>query len=86
MKTKLIDLWRFPPFRSALKKEALRFFLGLVLGLCIAAFSRWYFDWEYTRDRLVAVAVGIITITFIWFLSVVRTVREVLREHSLLER
>jgi hypothetical protein len=86
MKTKLIDLWRFPPFRRALKKEALRFFLGLAIGLCIAVFSRWYFDRWYTKDTLVATAVGILTITAIWFLSVVRTVRAVLREHSLLER
>jgi hypothetical protein len=87
MKTKLVyDLWRDPPFRSALKKEALHFLLGVAVGLSIAAFVRWYLGWSFSRDGMISTVIGVITLVLFWLVSVVRTVRAVLREHLLLAR
>lgn len=80
MKAKLMyDLWRFPLFRSALKKEVRHFFLGSLLGLGIAA-VRWYFDLSYSRDGLISLAFGIFGIILLWLVSVIRTIRAALRE------
>jgi hypothetical protein len=87
MKAKLMyDLWRFPPFRSALKKEAGHFLLGSAVGLGVAVFVRWYLGWTFSRDGLLSTAIGVGALVLLWLVSVVRTIRAVLREHSLLAR
>ncbi len=86
MKMKLlVELWRFQPFRTAVRKEAVRFFAGIAIGLAIAASIRYAIGWIPTRDGLYSVATGVVAIVAMWFISVVRTIRAVLREHSLLD-
>lgn len=87
MKAKLLyDLWKFPPFRSALQKEAFRFLLGSALGLGIALLIRWSLGLSYSRDGLISLAFAFVGIALLQLVSMVRTLRAVLREHDLLER
>jgi len=81
-----LDLWRFPPFRRNLMQEARRFALGLLLGSLLVAVYRQFSGRGFPAGYLLDIALGLATISLSWVLSVVRTLRAVLREHGLLER
>lgn len=69
--------------RAALKKEALRL-LALVCFTLVLAVGIRYFTERPLLKRFDSLWVTLAAIALIWLVSVVRTVRRVLREHSLL--
>jgi uncharacterized membrane protein len=79
------QLWKSPAVRVALKKEALRLFAALAVGLGIAVYIRYFTGSIPSREGLLSIVVGVVAIVVLWLVSLVRTLRSVLREHSLLE-
>ena len=85
MNTKLAShLIRSSAVRSALKKEALRLLLGVVIGIGVAACIRYLTGRIPSRDGLLSIAFGIGAILLLWIVSLVRTIRAALRDQSLL--
>jgi hypothetical protein len=76
-------LWRSGEVRSLLKKEVLRILTFIAVYLVTIVCVR-YFTVRSISEGLIGGIVGAFTIFLIWLVAVVRTIRQVLREHSLL--
>jgi hypothetical protein len=76
-------LWRSSEVRSLLKKEALRMFIFIGVYLITIVCFR-YFTGRSLREGLIGGVAGAFAIFLMWLVAVVRTIRQVLREHSLL--
>ena len=75
-------LWRSPDVRRALRKEVLRFGVGVAAGLALAVSVRWYLGRMPSTEAIWGAALGVAAIFFSWVLAVIRTIRSVLRENS----
>lgn len=76
-------LWRSSEVRSLLKKEALRIFTFIAVYLVTIVCFR-YFTARSISEGFIGGIVGAFAILLMWLVAVVRTIRQVLREHSLL--
>ena len=85
MNARLIQhLWTSPIVRAALKKEIVRLAVFIASGL-IAIVCVRYFTGRSIQEGLFSSLIGVATVLVFWLVSVLRTVRRVLRENSLLE-
>jgi hypothetical protein len=78
-------LWQSPEVRRALKKEAWRLALFAALYVVSAAVIRYVRD-EPIVDGVLSALIGAAVVALMWLVSVVRTLRAVMREHGLLSR
>ena len=78
-------LWASTVVRSALKKEAIRLLMFIVIYIGTIAFIRYSKD-ESIQDGILSASVGMAAVTLAWLLSAIRTIRGALRENGLLER
>jgi hypothetical protein len=86
MNTKLAKhLWSSPSVRSALKKEALRLLLFIALYVGTSVVIRYVRE-KPIQEGIYSATLGMVFVALAWFLSCARTIRAVLREHSLLDR
>ena len=76
-------LWRSSEVRSLLKKEAMRIFSYIAVFL-IAIVCFAYFAERSIYEGLIGGVAGASVLFLMWLVAVVRTIRQVLREHSLL--
>jgi uncharacterized membrane protein len=86
MKSNLVKhLWASMEVRSALKKEAIRLLMFVVIYIGTIALIR-YSKEESIQKGILSASVGMAAVTLAWLLSAIRTIRAVLRENGLLER
>jgi uncharacterized membrane protein len=78
-------LWASTVVRSALKKEAIRLLMFVVIYSGTIALIR-YSKEESIQDGILSASIGIAVVILAWLLSAIRTIRIVLRENGLLER
>jgi uncharacterized membrane protein len=78
-------LWASTVVRSALKKEAIRLLMFVVIYSGTIALIR-YSKEESIQAGILSASIGIAVVILAWLLSAIRTIRIVLRENGLLER
>jgi uncharacterized membrane protein len=79
----LAHLWKSPEVRNALKKEALKLLLFVIIYVGSVGAFRYFTD-RPIREGLLSAAFGAFAIVLAQSVAVIRTIRAVLREHSLL--
>ena len=77
-------LWNSPDVRSALKREAIKLLLFVLVYIGSVGVFRYFTD-KPIMEGLLSAAVGALAIVVAQFIAVVRTIRAVLRDHSLLD-
>ena len=86
MKTDLAKhLWQSPDVRRALRREAWRLVVVVVIWVGATAMMR-YLREKPLVEGLWSAAVGVVVVATMWLVSAVQTLRAVLREHGLLRR
>lgn len=78
-------LWKSPDVRNGLKKEAFRLLVFITVYIGSIAYFR-YIRGKPVVDGVLSASIGMAAVMFAWLLSVIRTIRAVLREHGFLER
>lgn len=78
-------LWASTAVRSALRKEAIRLVIFVVIYTGTIALIR-YSKEESIQDGILSASVGMAAVVPAWLLSAIRTIRIALRENGLLER
>ena len=78
-------LWQSPEVRTALKKELLRLLVYIVVGVGAVACFRVLRE-KPVAEGVLSASIGMLAVALAWLISVIRTVRAILREHGYLER
>jgi uncharacterized membrane protein (DUF485 family) len=85
MKTDLLKhLWSSADVRNAVRKEALRLLVFMVLYIGFIALGR-YTEERSIQEGISSASIGVAAFSLMWVLSVIRTIRSVLRENGLLD-
>ena len=75
--------WASTEVRSALRKEAMRLVIFVVIYIGTIALIR-YSKEESIQDGILSASVGMAAVVLAWLLSAIRTIRIALRENGLL--
>ncbi len=85
MKTDLLKhLWASADVRKALRKEALRLLVFIAFYIGFIALGR-YAEERSIQEGISSASIGVAAFSLMWVLSVIRTIRAVLRENGLLD-
>ena len=77
-------LWKSPYVRGALKRESIKLLLFVLVYIGSVGAFRYFTD-RPIKEGLLSALVGAFAIVVAQIIAVIRTIRSVLREHSLLD-
>jgi F0F1-type ATP synthase assembly protein I len=77
-------LLRSPALRKAARKELVHFAVSLVVLIVVSAGFRLLRDQPFNTDFWLILLNGLLLFGLMWLVQVIRTARQVLRNHSLL--